>query len=219
ERDIIIPLYMGTLNKKFNEDQISYILIQIKNHATNNKDYGYLKSATTCLSLAYIGIEDLLYMLFLLLYLQLGAKSELVDILSKFTETSNMTSCKCKIAEVLEDYKTDTKETGKEFVKKIRLKIRNIQVLQSTPVFTASSSVKVSDLTNSLKHLLSAWVDPLEVENEKVRQIIKEKSDLEAENFKHNIENAKLKAENASLIEDILQFLACLESLVILEIQ
>ncbi|CAG8831448.1 30742_t:CDS:1, partial [Racocetra persica] len=35
--DIIIPLYMGTLDEKFNEDRISYILIQIKNHATNNK--------------------------------------------------------------------------------------------------------------------------------------------------------------------------------------
>ncbi|CAG8727387.1 24677_t:CDS:2 [Cetraspora pellucida] len=153
---------MGTLDEKFNKDRISYILIQIENHATNNKSYRYLKSATTC------------------------AKLELVNDLLKFTETPNMTSCKCKIAEVLENYKTDTKETGKEFIKKIRLKnkedssassakIKAFQehfqtllglfglssniyncLVQFTPVSTILSLAKVSDLTNSLKHLLSA---------------------------------------------------------------
>ncbi|CAG8792419.1 9601_t:CDS:2, partial [Cetraspora pellucida] len=130
---------MGTLDKKFNKDHISYILIQIKNHATNNKGYRYLKSATTCLSPAYIGIENLLYMPFLSLYLQLGAKSELVKISSKFTKTHKMIACKCKLVNVLENYKTDTKETGKEFIKRLDLKIRK---LQSTPVSTTSSSAK-----------------------------------------------------------------------------
>ncbi|CAG8805753.1 15781_t:CDS:2, partial [Gigaspora margarita] len=120
--DIIIPTYMGTLDETINEDRISYILIQVKNHSTNNKGHGYLKSATTMLSPAYIGIEDLPHMPFLSLYLQLGAKSELSDVPnSESTKTRNMTSCKRKIAEVLEDYKTDAKETRKEFIKKIRL--------------------------------------------------------------------------------------------------
>ncbi|CAG8819230.1 3338_t:CDS:2, partial [Racocetra fulgida] len=47
--DIIIPLYLGTLDEELNEDRISYILIQVKNHSTNNRGYEYLKSATTCL--------------------------------------------------------------------------------------------------------------------------------------------------------------------------
>ncbi|CAG8849777.1 33684_t:CDS:1, partial [Racocetra persica] len=97
--DIIIPLYLGTLDEELNEDRISYILIQVKNHSTNNRGYEYLKSATTCLSPAYIGIEDLPYMPFLSLYLQLGAKSELADVPSKSTTTRNMDSCKRKIAE------------------------------------------------------------------------------------------------------------------------
>ncbi|CAG8605489.1 725_t:CDS:2, partial [Cetraspora pellucida] len=158
EVDIIIPLYMNTLNEKFNKDHILYILIQIENYATNNKGYGYLKSATTCLSPAYIGIKDLLYMSFLSLYLQLGAKSELVDVSSKFTETPNMTSCKCKIAEILEDYKTDTKEIGKKFVRRLDLKIKKVQVLQSIPVSTTSSSAKVSDLANSLNIYCLLWL-------------------------------------------------------------
>ncbi|CAG8854498.1 42178_t:CDS:1, partial [Gigaspora margarita] len=120
--DIIIPTYMGTLDETVDEDRISYILIQVKNHSTNNKGHGYLKSATTMLSPAYIGIEDLSHMPFLSLYLQLGAKSESSDVpKSESTKTRNMTSCKRKIAEVLEDYKTDAKETRKEFIKKIRL--------------------------------------------------------------------------------------------------
>ncbi|CAG8823310.1 18213_t:CDS:2, partial [Racocetra fulgida] len=92
---IIIPIYMGTLDETLNEDLISYILIQVKNHSTinNDKGHGYLVSATTNLGPAYI----------------------------ESPETRNMTSCKRKIAEVLKDYKTDAKETRKEFIKKIRL--------------------------------------------------------------------------------------------------
>ncbi|CAG8844925.1 5823_t:CDS:1, partial [Racocetra persica] len=97
--DIIIPLYIGTLDEKINEDHISYILIQVKNQSIDHKGYKYLESATTCLSPAYIGIEDISYMPFLSLYMQLGAKSELVDVPSMPTKTRNTTSCKCKIAE------------------------------------------------------------------------------------------------------------------------
>ncbi|CAG8749586.1 6024_t:CDS:2, partial [Cetraspora pellucida] len=79
---------------------------------------------------------------FLLLYLQLGAKSELADILSKSTTICNMDLCKCKIA-------------------------------KSTPVSTTSSSTKVNDLTNSLKHLLSAWVDPVMGDSQETIEIVK----------------------------------------------
>ncbi|CAG8804841.1 21527_t:CDS:2, partial [Cetraspora pellucida] len=48
---------------------------------------------------------------------------------------------------------------------------------------------------------------------------IKEKSDLETENFRCKAKNAKLKAENAYLIEDIAQSSVCLESLITLETQ
>ncbi|CAG8744215.1 25005_t:CDS:10 [Cetraspora pellucida] len=240
-KDLGDALIHSTLDEKFNDNRISYILIQIKNHTTNNKGYGYLKSATTCLQLL-----DCNY-----LTATTCAKSELANVLSKFTETPNMTSCKCKIAEVLEDYKIDTKETGKKFVKKIRLKNKKVLsalstkikafrehfqtslglfglssniyncLVQSTPVSTASLSAKVSDLTNSLKHLLSAWVDPviregqetmkivkcltskLEVENSKLRQIINKKSDLEAENFKCKVKNVKFKAEVVKLRHNI----------------
>ncbi|CAG8522319.1 12399_t:CDS:2, partial [Dentiscutata heterogama] len=171
---IIIPLYMGTLDEKFNEDRISYILIQVKNHSTNNRGYGYKKFATSCLSPAYIGIEDLLYMPFLSLYLQLGAKSELTDIPSKFTTTCKIDLCKRKIAKVLENYKMDAKGTEKEFIKKIRLgKEDSDTSRQSTPVPTTSPSTKVNDLTNSLKHLLSAWVDPVMGESQETMEIVK----------------------------------------------
>ncbi|CAG8725364.1 22304_t:CDS:2 [Cetraspora pellucida] len=152
-KDLGDALIHGTLDEKFNENQILYILIQIKNHATNNK-----------------GIEDLPYMPFLSLYLQLDAKSELVDILSKFTETPNMISCKYKITEVLEDYKIDTKETKKNLLRRLDLKIKKIQ---SIPVSIASSSAKVSNLTNSLKHLLSAWVEPVIGEGQETMKIVK----------------------------------------------
>ncbi|CAG8626911.1 12055_t:CDS:2 [Gigaspora margarita] len=89
--------------------------------------------------------------------------------------------------------------------------------------------------------LLKTHIAELEPENAKLRQIIKEKSDFETENFKHKAKNAKLKAEvaklrhdieeiklqtrvntneqNTSLIDDISQLLAYLESLVTLEAQ
>ncbi|KAF0520580.1 hypothetical protein F8M41_016226 [Gigaspora margarita] len=89
--------------------------------------------------------------------------------------------------------------------------------------------------------LLKNRIAELEAENAKLRQTIKEISDLEAENSKRKAENAKLKAEvaklrhdieeiklqtrvntneqDASLIEDISQSSACLESPVTLEAQ
>ncbi|CAG8841880.1 12447_t:CDS:2, partial [Gigaspora margarita] len=205
--DIIIPLYMGTLDENFNEDRISYILIQVKNHSTNSR-YEYKKSATTFLSPAYVGIEDLPYMPFLSLYLQLGAKSESADVPSKFTTTRNMGSCKRKIEEVLKGYETDAKETGKEFIKKIRLEnnrdsdasdseIKEFRehfqtslglfglssniyncLEQST---SNSSSTNVNDITNSLKHLLSAWVDPVMGENQETMEIVKRMTPMEYE--------------------------------------
>ncbi|CAG8630752.1 19862_t:CDS:1 [Racocetra persica] len=114
-----------------------------------------------------------------------------------------MDSCKRKIAEVLEDYTTDAEGTGKEFIKKIRLgkkedsdassaEIKEFREYfqislglfglssdiynclgQSTPVSTTSSSTKVNDLTNSLKHLLSAWVDPVMGESQETMEIVK----------------------------------------------
>ncbi|CAG8557406.1 10652_t:CDS:10 [Cetraspora pellucida] len=89
--------------------------------------------------------------------------------------------------------------------------------------------------------LLKTHIAELEAENAKLRQTIKEKSDLKTENSKHKAKNAKLKVEvaklrhdiekiklqiqvnaneqDASFIEDILQFLACLELLVTLKAQ
>ncbi|RHZ50848.1 hypothetical protein Glove_490g15 [Diversispora epigaea] len=51
--------------------------------------------------------------------------------------------------------------------------------------------------------LLKKRIAELEAENAKLKQIIKEKSDLEAENSKRKAENAKLKAEVAKLRHDI----------------
>ncbi|CAG8713318.1 10939_t:CDS:1, partial [Racocetra persica] len=149
-------------------------------------------------------IEDLSHMPFLSLYLQLGAKSESSDVPKlESTKTRNMASCKRKIAEVLEDYKTDAKETRKEFIKKIRVENKedssassaeikefreHFQISlglfglspniynclgQFTPVSATSSTVMVNDLTNSLKHLLSAWVDPAMGGNQEKMEIIK----------------------------------------------
>ncbi|CAG8689517.1 15339_t:CDS:2, partial [Racocetra fulgida] len=167
----------------------------------------------------YVGIEELPYMPFLSLYLQLGAKSESADVPSKFTTTRNMGSCKRKIEEVLEVYETDAKETGKEFIKKIRLEnnrdsdasdseIKEFRehfqtslglfglssniyncLEQST---SDSSSNKVNDITNSLKHLLS--VDPVMGENQETMEIVKpENTELRNENAKVMYKNAKLR--------------------------
>ena len=51
--------------------------------------------------------------------------------------------------------------------------------------------------------LLKKCITELEIENAKLRQTMKEKSDLEAENSKRKAENTKLKAEVAKLRHDI----------------
>ncbi|CAG8572335.1 3248_t:CDS:1, partial [Ambispora leptoticha] len=133
------------------------------------------------LSPAYIGIEDLMQMPFLSLYLQLDPTNERVDVPLNFDKIRQIVSCKHKIEEVLKDYKTDANETRKKFFKKIRIddkkKVSNPEItafrehfqislglsgLSSNAYnclgqFTTSSS---ADPTNSLKHLLSVWVDP-----------------------------------------------------------
>ncbi|CAG8464573.1 26462_t:CDS:2 [Dentiscutata erythropus] len=188
----------STLCEQFNEDRISYILIQDKNWSTHNKGDNYLLYATAFLSPAYTGIEELPHMPFLSLYLQLGATTEFIDIPKEFVEmrqTRQVISCKRKIKEVLKDYKTDNNETRKEFFKKIRIdyekEVSGAEITafrehfqislglfglslnvyncleQFTPVSTTSSSASSNNLTNSLKHLLSAWVNPAIEGNQK----------------------------------------------------
>ncbi|CAG8638432.1 1329_t:CDS:2 [Paraglomus occultum] len=122
--DIIIPIYIGTIHEKLNEDHISYILIQVKNWTTDSNGDNYLLSATALLSPAYIGVEKLPHMPFLSLYLQLGATTEFVDVQLakvKARQTRQINLCKRKIEEVLKDYQADDDTTRDEFIKKIRI--------------------------------------------------------------------------------------------------
>ncbi|CAG8766235.1 1811_t:CDS:1, partial [Ambispora leptoticha] len=199
--DIIIPIYIGTLNEKLNEDRISYILIQVKNWTTNNKGDDYPLSATAKLSPSYIDIEELPHMPFLSLYLQLGATGEFVDVPTEFIQTRQVKLCKRKIEGVLEDYQASDTETRSEFVKKIRIDgdkdISNAEVTafrehfqtplalfglspniyscleHSTPVSATSPPTIANDLANNFKQLLTAWVDPTLGEHPEEMTIIK----------------------------------------------
>ncbi|CAG8831877.1 11791_t:CDS:1, partial [Gigaspora margarita] len=198
--DIIIPIYMGILHERLNEDRISYILIQVKNWATDNKGDDYPLSATAKLSPAYIDIEKLPYMPFLSLYLQLGAIAEFADVPTEFIQTRQVTLCKRKIEEVLEDYQAGDIETRGEFVKKIRIDddkdISNAEITafrehfqtplalfglspnvyscleQPTPVSATSPLTITNDLASSFKQLLTAWVDPTLGEHPEEMKII-----------------------------------------------
>ncbi|CAG8852198.1 13669_t:CDS:1, partial [Gigaspora margarita] len=183
--DIIIPIYVGTLDEKLKEDRISYILIQVKNWSTDNKGDDYPLSATAKLSPAYIDIEKLPHLPFLSLYLQLGAITELVDVPTEFIQTRQVTMCKRKIEDVLGNYQADDIETRGEFIKKIRLDVNNdisnaeitafrehfqtplalfglspniySCLEQPTPVFATSPSTITNDLASNFKQLLTAW--------------------------------------------------------------
>ena len=199
--DIIIPIYMGTLHENLNEDRISYILIQVKNWSTDNKGDDYPLSATAKLSPAYIDIEKLPHMPFLSLYLQLGAITEFVDVPTEFIQTRQVTSCKRKIENVLEEYQAGDIKTRGEFVKKIRIDdnqdISDAEITafrehfqtplalfglspniyscleQLTPIPATSPSTIASDLTSNFKQLLTAWVDPTLGEHPEETKIIK----------------------------------------------
>ncbi|CAG8509659.1 8578_t:CDS:2, partial [Racocetra fulgida] len=153
------------------------------------------------LSPEYIEIEKLSHMPFLSLYLQLGARTEFADVPKEFIQTHQVTSCKCKIKDVLKDYQAGDIETRSEFVKKIRIDDNksisdaenttfrkyfqmplalfglspNIYscLEQPTPVSTTSPSTIANDLTNSFKQLLTAWVDPTLGEHPEEMTIIK----------------------------------------------
>ncbi|CAG8821819.1 4112_t:CDS:2, partial [Racocetra fulgida] len=102
--DIIIPMYIGTLNEEPNEDRISYILIQVKNLTKDVKDRGYPQSATVLLSPSNAEIEKLPHMPFLSLYMQLGSSKEFSEDPSRIIETKRAGSRKRKLEEALNDY-------------------------------------------------------------------------------------------------------------------
>ena len=181
--------------------KISYILIQVKNWSTDNKGDDYPLSATAKLSPAYIDIEKLPHMPFLSLYLQLGAITEFVDVPTEFIQTRQVTSCKRKIENVLEEYQAGDIKTRGEFVKKIRIDdnqdISDAEITafrehfqtplalfglspniyscleQLTPIPATSPSTIASDLTSNFKQLLTAWVDPTLGEHPEETKIIK----------------------------------------------
>ncbi|CAG8521600.1 19770_t:CDS:2, partial [Racocetra fulgida] len=81
-----------------------------------------------------------------------------------------------------------------------RRKIQMFQVLkskrQSTPVFTTSLLTKVNDLTNSLKYLLSAWIDPVMREKEQYLSNINAFCEM---NFDSNFKQIDSRYSNTSV--------------------
>ncbi|CAG8462458.1 27207_t:CDS:1 [Dentiscutata erythropus] len=179
---------MSALNERLNKDRILYILIQVKNWSTDNKDDDYLCFAIAKLSPEYIKLEKLLYMPFLSLYLQLGSTAKFFNVPTEYIQTCQVKLYKRKIEEVLKDYQIgDNIKTRSEFVKKIRIDdnksisgakdtafrehfqrplvlfrlFLNIYscLEQSIPVSTTSPSTITNDLTSSFKQLLTAWID------------------------------------------------------------
>jgi hypothetical protein len=116
--DIIIPIFMGKVGTSLDADRISYVLIQVKNLQNDAWDDAYPSSATSALSPARIGIEDLPHMPFLSIYMQLRSHTNRFEIPNspKLRTTKETTRLKRIISEVGDEYLVRD-----EFLKKARL--------------------------------------------------------------------------------------------------
>uniref|UniRef100_A0A1D1XK08 Cytochrome c-type biogenesis protein CycH n=1 Tax=Anthurium amnicola TaxID=1678845 RepID=A0A1D1XK08_9ARAE len=116
--DIIIPIFMGKADTSLDADRISYVLIQVKNLQNDAWDDAYPSSATSALSPARIGIEDLPHMPFLSIYMQLRSQSNRFEVPSFPTLRTRREAAQLKrtIDEVGDKYLTRD-----DFLKKARL--------------------------------------------------------------------------------------------------
>ncbi|RIB07563.1 hypothetical protein C2G38_2214076 [Gigaspora rosea] len=193
--DIIIPMYIGSLDEKPSEDRISYILIKIKNLTKDIKGGGYPQSATVFLSPSSSDIEKLPHMPFLSLYMQLGSSKEFFEDPSEIIETKSAGSRKRKLEEALQNYSINYNDTRDGFLKRIKNEdnvsdadIKTFRKYFQVPLAifglssevysclkqaTTSTSVNDRDLERSFKQLSTAWVDPTLGGNSKEVEVVK----------------------------------------------
>ncbi|KAJ1566607.1 hypothetical protein HK405_009114, partial [Cladochytrium tenue] len=83
--DLVIPVIMPNAEEEYvvHADNMSYILVQIKNYALRGKDAGYPASATEFNSAVRCGLDSMPQHLYLSLYLALGGSKCYYEVLDK----------------------------------------------------------------------------------------------------------------------------------------